>query len=359
MMRKLFVLLRKDLLQLARTRVLVLVLVLCPVILVGIMPAGLTNQTRLKVDVVDRSFSAQGGETVACLARSPHIAQVTRSASLQESQERMDRGAIHAIVVLPADGGQPVILADGSHTILGYDAAWYVARQLADGKAAERPGPGPGVEEDAGGLRTHTLFVSGQDSVHYYMVPMLVLLMAVIGCCMAAFSTVTEIESKRIELLRSTGLGTGLYVLSKDCFGALIALAELAAGLVIARLVFDFSSAGPLGAFFILALCFLLAISSLGVLLAAWGKTQMRTVYLFVFLFVVLVLLSTMFVPLDNMSASWAATRFVNPLYWMVDGAWAILLKGFGLRAVLPHCIALLAIGAALSLLAALSLRKL
>lgn len=347
MMRKLFVLLRKDLLQLARTRLLVLVLVLCPVILIGIMPAGLTNQTRLKVDVVDRSFSAQGGETVACLARSPHIAQVTRSASLQESQERMDRGAIHAIVVLPAAGGQPVILADGSHTILGYDAAWYVARQLADGKAA------------GGGLRTHTLFVSGQDSVHYYMVPMLVLLIAVIGCCMAAFSTVTEIESKRIELLRSTGLGTGLYVLSKDCFGALTALAELAAGLVIARLVFDFSSAGPLGAFFILALCFLLAISSLGVLLAAWGKTQMRTVYLFVFLFVVLVLLSTMFVPLDNMSASWAATRFVNPLYWMVDGAWAILLKGFGLRAVLPHCIALLAIGAALSLLAARSLRKL
>lgn len=347
MMRKLFVLLRKDLLQLVRTRLLVLVLVLCPVILIGIMPAGLTNQTRLKVDVVDRSFSAQGGETVACLARSPHIAQVTRSASLQESQERMDRGAIHAIVVLSAAGGQPVILADGSHTILGYDAAWYVARQLADGEAA------------GGGLRTHTLFVSGQDSVHYYMVPMLVLLIAVIGCCMAAFSTVTEIESKRIELLRSTGLRTGLYVLSKDCFGALIALAELAAGLGIARLVFDFSSAGPLGAFFILALCFLLAISSLGVLLAAWGKTQMRTVYLFVFLFVVLVLLSTMFVPLDNMSASWAATRFVNPLYWMVDGAWAILLKGFGLRAVLPHCLALLAIGAALSLLAARSLRKL
>ena len=36
--------------------------------------------------------------------------------------------------------------------------------------------------------------VSGQDSVHYYMVPMLVLLMAVIGCCLAAFSTVTEME---------------------------------------------------------------------------------------------------------------------------------------------------------------------
>ena len=33
--------------------------------------------------------------------------------------------------------------------------------------------------------------------------------------------------------------------------------------------------------------------------------------------------------------------------------------KGFGLRAVLPHCLALLAIGAALSLLAARSLRKL
>lgn len=43
----------------------------------------------------------------------------------------------------------------------------------------------------------------------------------------------------------------------------------------------------------------------------------------------------------------------------MVDGAWAILLKGFGFRAVLPHCLALLAIGTTLSLLAARRLRSL
>ena len=92
MMRTLAQILRKEFLQLVRTPALVFILFLCPVVVVGIVPFGLSNKTRLRVEVVDETFSGRGRETVSALAASPQIARVSLSSSLQESERRIDSG---------------------------------------------------------------------------------------------------------------------------------------------------------------------------------------------------------------------------------------------------------------------------
>ena len=84
----------------------------------------------------------------------------------------------------------------------------------------------------------------------------------------------------------------------------------------------------------------------------------MRTIYVLVFVFIMLILLSTMFAPLDNMDPVWAATRFVNPFFWMVDGAWKILLKDVKLAANPVNCLALLGIGSVLTAFNILKIRQ-
>lgn len=337
MMHRLLQILLKELLQLVRTPALVFILVLCPIVTVGIVPMGLSNKARIRVEVVDESFSGRGREFVTALAGSPQISKVSLSTSLAAAEERMDLGRTDVILLVPRDGDGYRLLADGSQTLLARDAAYYVNRQL-----------GGSIDESR--LRTHVLFASGSGSTHYYLVTMLVMLIAIIGCCLSALSVVGEKESKALEHLLSTGMSASEYVYSKLLFFSLVGLVELTAGLLIARLQFGLVSAGGLWALYLLVACFLFAIVNLGVLIATGTRSLVRAIYVLVFAFITMILLSTMFAPLDNMTPGWAATRFVNPFFWAVDGSWKILLKGADL-AVGVHCLALAAIGGILSLI--------
>ena len=345
MMRVLWHMLVKEFLQLVRTPALLFVLILCPVVTVGLVPFGLSNKPRIRVEVVDESFSGRGRETLALLAGSPQITQLSQTSSLQEAEGRMARGEIDAIVIVPANEEASRILVDGSNIPLARDAAYYVGLQLHKPQENEL-------------LRSHTFFVTETGNTHYYLVAMLVLLIAIVGCSLVALSVVTEKENKVLEHLRSTGLNPLMYVASKLVFFSLVGLCELAVGLLIARLVFALQSAGPLWELFLLAACFLFAIVNLGILIAASTRTLVRTIYVLVFVFIMLILLSTMFAPLDNMDPVWAATRFVNPFFWMVDGAWKILLKGVKLAANPVNCLALLGIGSVLTAFNILKIRQ-
>lgn len=336
MMRTLAQILRKEFLQLVRTPALVFILFLCPVVVVGIVPFGLSNKTRLRVEVVDETFSGRGRETVSALAASPQVARVSLSSSLQESERRIDSGELDAVLVLPPEG-EWQLLVDGSLASLARDAAYYVSRQLSGGWDNDR-------------VRTHLLFVSGEGNTHYYLVTMLILLIAIMGCCLATLSVVNEKESKALEHLRSTGMRASTYLFSKTLFFGLAGLAELTAGLLIARLVFGLQSAGSLPALYLLAACFLFAIVNLGILIATGTRTLVRAIYVLVFVFVTLILLGAMFAPLDNMTPGWAVTRFVNPFYWMVEGARKIMLLGSPAVTVAGPCLALLGLGGVLAL---------
>lgn len=332
----------KEFLQLVRSPAMAFILIICPVVVVGIVPLGLGNETHLRVEVVDESFSGRGRETVTALSGSPQIAWVGQSPSLQASERRMDLGEIDGIVVVPGDGGACRILADASQLILGRDVAYYVNRQLT------------GAPED-GRVRMHTLFASGAGNTHYYLVTMLSLLISIMGCCLATLSVVTEKESKALEHLRSTGMSAPLYVFSKVLFFTLVGLAELTVGLIIARAGYSLVSAGSLLDYYVLAACFLFAIVNLGVLVALGTRTLVRAIYVLVFLFITLILLSTMFAPLDNMSPFWAATRFVNPFFWIADGSWKIVLKGLSVLDSPANCLVPLGMG---GILAIINIRK-
>jgi ABC-2 type transport system permease protein len=332
----------KEFLQLVRSPALVFLMVACPVIVVGVVPLGLSNKTRLRVEVVDESFSSRGLEAVKCLSGSPQIAQVRQSASLQASERRMDLGEIDGIVVVSDDGGGYRILADASTLILGRDVAYYVGRQLS------------GVQEDER-VRSHILFQSDSGNTHYYLVTMLALLISIMGCCLATLSVVTEKESKALEHLRSTGMSASLYVFSKVLFFTLAGLVELGLGLIIARVCYSLVCAGAVWEYFVLAACFLFAIVNLGIWVAVGTRTLVRAVYVLVFVFITLILLSTMFAPLDNMMPFWAATRFINPFFWIADGSWKIVLEGIRLSAMPGHCLALVGMG---SVMAFINIKK-
>lgn len=347
MIRKLQWLIRKEFLQIVRTPVLVAMLALCPVALTGIVPLGLGDDAGIRVGVVDPSHSPRQADIVERLEASEYIAAVELFETTQAAKNQMDVNRLETIVILQPDGREPVLAIDGAHTVQAFDAAYFTVQSLY------------GSDELEGMVASiHRLYAGGKGSTRYYLVTMIVFLLALVGCCLPMLSVVWEMESRRLGHLRSTGTGAGLYLSGKMLFCLLTVLAELVAGLLIARLMHGLTCTGQPAALFLLAACFVVAIGNLGILLALAGNTQIRCIYLFVFVFIILVLLSTMFAPLDNMSPAWAATRYVNPLFWMVDGSWKVLLKGAGTADILPHCGVLLAIGLVLAVVNFRGLRK-
>lgn len=323
----------KEALQLVRTPAMVAILILCPVVTVGLVPFGLGDKTMLRVEVVDRTFTDRGLEAVSLLARSPYVKSVGASNSESEAEKKLKHGETDAVVTL-SDGGEATITVNGAHTLHAANAEYYIENIIS-----------PPEEKVLSEIHPHPLYLSCDDNTHYYLVSMIIMLTAIVGCCLSALSVVREMETKVLEHLRSTGMKALAYVTSKVAFYVCITLLELIVALIIARVVFGLDPAGPLIALFILFACFLFAMVNLGVTFAAGGKNMARAIYLLVFVFLILILLSTMFAPLDNMSPAWAATRFVNPFFWGIDGAMKIMLKGVGISGVFPHICILLAIG--------------
>ena len=337
MMRAFFHMMLKDALQLLRTPVLMGLLILCPAIAIGLVPFGLENKVNLHVLVVDESFSDAGREALRNLNASPQV-RASQELSMETAQIILDRGEADAVVQIEADGTVN-ILPDASHAIQALDASEIITRQLFRSQEEE---------ED---IDVHRLFASGRGNTHYYLTSMLSLLLSVIACCLVGLSIINEKVNRELEYYRSVGVSSALYVTSKLAFHILVTMLELALGLVIARVVFGYRVLGPLPDFFLLSAAFVFSVINLGVLMAGVSKTLIQTVYGIIFLFFVLMLLGTMFAPVDNMTPFWAATRFVNPFFWIADGAWKIALRGFSLAGVWVNFLALMVQGVVLTLI--------
>ena len=338
MMRAFLHMMLKDALQLLRTPVLLGLLILCPAIAIGLVPFGLENKVNLHVLVVDESFSDAGREALRNLNASPQI-RASQELSMETAQAMMDRGEADAVVQIEPDGTIG-ILPDASHAIQALDASEIITRQLFRTQ-----------EEEQDGFQVHKLFASGSGNTHYYLTVMLALLLSIIGCCLVGLSIINEKVNRQLEYYRSVGVSPSLYVTAKLAFHILVTLLELGLGLLVARMVFGYRVLGPLPDFFLLATAFLFSIINIGVLMAGVSKTLIQTVYGIIFMFFVLMLLGTMFAPVDNMSPFWASTRFLNPFFWMADGSWKIALRGFSLSGVLVNFLALMAQGFVLTLI--------
>lgn len=336
MIMKLWQIMRKEFRVNLRTPAVVFLLILSPIVLMGLVPFGLSGSIKLRLSVVDQSYSDRGRETVAELSRSPYFASVDLSLSLEEASARMDRGKVDGIVLIPPSGEGYSLVVDGTHATLAGDVEYYVLQQLG------KP------ETDGVQIKSTTKFLTAPDNKHYYIVAMLTLMLAIIGSGLTMFSVLTDRERKSIEHLRSTGLSAGLYVMSKVIFFTFAGIFDTVLGLGIAHLVFGLRIYGSILAFALLAVCFLFAMTSLGVTVASYSGNIVQATYVLVFLFCILALTSTMFVPLDTTEKVMAAMRFANPFYWMTDGGWKILLKGAGAADTLLHCIVLAGTGALL-----------
>jgi ABC-2 type transport system permease protein len=175
----------------------------------------------------------------------------------------------------------------------------------------------------------------------------------------AASAVGRERERGSFEMLICTPLGRWPLLLGRIFPYLLIGIFNVAVFAVIGYLAFDVPARGSLGLFILMSAIYLFAITSAGVFIAQFLRTQHAAAIVTFMLFgIAPSYLSDIFFPVATMPAWLQMESALIPATHFTAIARGIFLKGVGLNVLWPNALTLLATGLVMSGLAYLRFQK-
>lgn len=164
-----------------------------------------------------------------------------------------------------------------------------------------------------------------------YMVPgILVLLVTIIGMFLSAMNLVKEKEIGTIEQINVTPIKKYQFVAGKLFPFWIIALVDLAIGLLLAFFVFKIPVLGSVPLLFFVASIYLIVVLSLGLFVSTLTNTMQQSMFISWFLLVIFILLSGLFTPIESMPDWTQVLDYFNPVAYFIRINRMIMLKGSG-----------------------------
>ncbi|MFU8860585.1 MAG: ABC transporter permease [Cyclonatronaceae bacterium] len=192
-----------------------------------------------------------------------------------------------------------------------------------------------------------------------YMVPgILVLLVTMIGGFLSGMNIVREREIGTMEQINVTPVRKSQFIAGKLMPFWILGLVELSFGLVVAWLLFDVPMTGSLGLIYVAAGIYLMGILGLGLLVSTITDTQQQAMFITWFFFVVFILLSGLFTPIDSMPGWAQKITWFNPVAWFIDIMRRVLLAGAGAADIAGPLLVLVMFAAGMILLSVRRYRK-
>jgi len=184
------------------------------------------------------------------------------------------------------------------------------------------------------------------DYINYMVPGILVLLVTLIGMFLSGMNLVREKEIGTIEQINVTPIKKYQFIIGKLLPYWIIALAELAFGLTLAKLIFNIPMLGSIWLIFLVAAVYLLVALGLGLLISTRTSTQQQAMFLSWFFLVIFIIMSGLFTPVESMPRWAQIINWFNPIKYFVEVIRMIMLKGSGFKDVLQNLIILVFYGA-------------
>ena len=173
------------------------------------------------------------------------------------------------------------------------------------------------------------------DSLDYkhYMAPgILVILVTIIGMFLSGMNLVKEKEIGTTEQLNVTPIKKYQLIAGKLIPFWVIALVDLAFGLLIARIFFALPMEGNLFVLFTYAAIYLIGILGAGLLISTFADTQQQVLFIGFFFMMVFILMGGIFTPVQSMPHWAQVVDIFNPVCYFMEVIRMVLLKGSGFR---------------------------
>jgi ABC-2 type transport system permease protein len=344
--RRTLALARAEVLHVVRDRATLAQVIVMPLIQLLILSYVATfaiRQSPVYVVDFDRTSTSRG--LVSRLRASGLFDIVGESASPALADDAMLRGQVTLVVTIPHDfetsltreGAAPLHLDVNSEKGSAAGVVQAYVAEILDAYSAELSGArGPVPREPARNVGRIETVLRGKYNptldYKYYMVPgILVALVTMIGTLLTAQNIAREKEMGTLEQLNVTPITKAEFITAKLLPFWVLALVELALGLIVAHLVFGVPVRGSVLLLFGAAGVYLVAALAIGLWISTVVETQQQAMFVSFFILMIYLLMSGLFTPVDSMPHWVQLLSELNPVRHFVTISRAILVKGAGL----------------------------
>lgn len=346
-MRTIFIIIRKEFIQVFRNRTMLPIIFLVPVIqLVILVNAATLEMKHIDMLIVDRDLSTTSRFLGGKFQGSPFFRlKETGGGSPEQSSALLLSDRVDIVMVIPqgfereyvrslqtgqADPAASIQLRVNAINATAAGLSEAYARQILRQAGAEL------LENWAVGgnanprIRiTPAFWYNPELNYKVFMVPgILVILVTIMGMFLTALNLVREKEIGTIEQINVTPVGKFQFIIGKLVPFWLIAMFELGFGLLLGRILFHIPVEGSLLLLFAFAGTYLIAVMGIGLFISAISGNQQQVMFITFFFMLTFILMSGIFTPTESMPKLAQYLNIVNPFAYFMRVIRMVLLKG-------------------------------
>lgn len=366
-MRRILILAWTEVLHVIRDRATLAQVLLIPFVQLLVLANAATFQIRdTPIYVVDEDHSSVSRGLVSRFAGSGDFRIAGASPSPALANEHLLAGDVTLVLTIPHDFERDVVRTRSGTVQLVVNAEKGMAAGIVQIYAtrimaryanelsleieprltavASRPGespPRPGAPRLD--VQTRAWFNPTLDYTHYMVPGILVALVTLVGTLLTAQNIAREKELGTLEQLNVTPITRGQFIAAKLLPFWVLAMFELAGGLVLGRVVFGVPILGNPLLLFAVSAIYLVAALGVGLWISAIVDTQQQAMFVTFFVMMIYLLMSGLFTPIDSMPRWVQIVAELNPVRHFVAISRAVLVKGAGLREIQTPFLALCA----------------
>ncbi|MCL2436257.1 MAG: ABC transporter permease [Lentimicrobiaceae bacterium] len=341
-MRIILILIKKEFLQVFRNTLLMQILIVAPLVQFLLFPFTADYEIKtLNIAFIDHDRSTITREMRNKFEYSKYFISHGLLEAKKEAEALMLNDDIDILIEFPANfeknimTAAPATIAITANAInsvkagIGVGYVQTVLGEFYEDKVTEWGAIG---STSAKLLPTNIYWYNEQMNYKNLIVPgILVILVTLIGAYVTALNIVREKEIGTIEQINVSPIQKWQFLVGKMIPFWILGMAEFLLGLFLMKIVFDISVQGSLPVLISVTSIYLLVMLGLGFFISSISTNQLQAMFIVFFLFIVFVLLSGLFTPIEGMP-QWAKyINYLNPMSYYMDVIKLIVLKGSGI----------------------------
>lgn len=353
-MRTIFYIVQKEFLQIFRNRMMLPIIFVLPIVQLLVLSYTATFEIKvIRLAVTDNDNTVTSRRLIDHFKASPIYQIVEEGVDERVGNEKMRAGSAHQALVLLPGFEKSLMLRQKANMQVVTDAINGSAAAIMNTytlsiiqgfnrEMIEEVNPAASAPIDL----TWSFWYNPQLNYITYMVPgILVLLVTIIGMFLSGMNVVREKELGTIEQINVTPIRKYQFIAGKLIPFWIIALFELALGLLLARLVFNIPMLGNIFLIFLVASVYLVVVMGLGLFISTITDTQQQSMFISWFILVIFILMSGLFTPVESMPL-WARNlNLINPIAYFISIIRMIMLKGSELKDIMTPLLILTGYG--------------
>lgn len=343
-MRTILAIIQKEFLQIFRNKMMLPIIFVMPVVqLVILVYAANLEMKEINMIIIDNDLSGFSRQLTDKFIASPFF-NVNFSQSSEEANSLMKKDKADIIMKIPSDFEKKLVKENSSVIQLLFNAVNGTKAAVAVGycrniisnfnKNIILNSPGlisKPVNFKQINIISRFWYNPQLDYKIYMSSGILVILISIVSMFLSSMNLVREKEMGTIEQINVTPIKKINFIAGKLIPFLIIALFELAFGLIIAKLLFNLPILGSIILLFTVAGIYLIAMLGLGLFISTVTHTQQQAMFIAFFFYLIFIMMSGIFTPAESMPDWTQKINYFNPVAHFMRVVRMLLLKGSGI----------------------------